>query len=46
MDLEATVRGYVERLDVHNPTKELKRKQEKTVNRNNDEGNQAYFPFS
>ena len=46
VDLEVAARGYVERLDVLNPTKELKRKQEKTENRKNDEGKQAYFIFS
>ncbi|KAN0129458.1 hypothetical protein V8E53_012640 [Lactarius tabidus] len=45
MDLEAAARGYAERLDVLDPTKELKRKQEKTENRKNDEGKQAYFLF-
>lgn len=45
MDLEAAARGYAERLDVLNPTKELKRKQEKTENKKNDEGKQAFFFF-
>jgi hypothetical protein len=43
MDLEATARGYIKRLDVLAPTKELKHKVEKAENRKNDEGKQAYF---
>ena len=47
MDLEAAARGYTARLDTFNPTKELKRKLEKTENRQHDEGKQAhlYFPL-
>jgi hypothetical protein len=43
MDLEATARGYIKRLDVLALTKELKHKVEKAENRKNDEGKQAYF---
>ena len=47
MDLEAAARGYAARLDTFNPTKELKRKLEKTENRKHDECKQAhlFFPF-
>ncbi|KAH9167410.1 hypothetical protein EDB89DRAFT_1910086 [Lactarius sanguifluus] len=36
-ELETAARGYVERLDTFNPTKEFKRKLDKTKNRTNDE---------